>query len=91
MIIKGYRCYHSTGEVNNDWYRSVGLLNTGSRIVTAAYYNGQWGSHGGGNPYYAFSGFGTQEQEVTFYFDDGGYYSVQLKYCLNGAMKQLWN
>ena len=86
----GYRCYHSTGETNNQWYRNVGLLNTKERIVTGASFNGKMGAHRGSNPYFAFDGFGTGDQKVTFYFADGGRHEVLLKDCLNGSEKQIW-
>jgi len=85
-----YRCYHATGETNNQWYRNVGLLNTKNRIVKGASFNGKNGAHRGGNPYYAFDGFGTADQKVTFFFADGGEYKVTLKDCLSGANKQIW-
>jgi len=87
---EGYRCYHSTGETNNQYYRSVGLLNTKERIVTGASYGGRPGAHRGANPYFAFDGFGTGDQKVVFFFKDGGRHEVFLRDCLDGSQKQVW-
>lgn len=87
----GPRCYHATGEVNNPYYRNVGLLNTGGKIVSSALLNGIHGSHRGNNPYYAFDGLANPDQLVTFYFEDGSSYSVALRDCLNGNNKQFWS
>lgn len=87
----GYKCYHSTGETQNQYYRNVGLLNTNERVVSRATFNGREGAHRGANPYYAFDGYGTSNDYVTFYFTDGGNYRVQLKDCLDGSKKQYWS
>ena len=76
----GYKCFHQTSEVNS-YYRNVALLNTGSRIVKSAKFKGVNGAHRGGNPYYAFDGFGAGEDVVSFFFEDGGSFDVKLKDC----------
>lgn len=86
----GYKCYHATGETQNQHYRNVGLLNTNDKIVSRATFKGIEGAHRGNNPYYAFDVYGTVDDYVTFYFTDGGSYSVQLKYCLDGSKKKYW-
>ena len=73
------RCYHATTETQNQYYRSVGLLNTGGKIVTKAVYKGINGVNNGGDFYYTFDGYGTTSDQVTFYFQDGSSYSVSFK------------
>ncbi len=88
----GYVCYHATGETNNQYYRNVGLLNTNERIVTRATYNGITGRMQSSAPYFQFNGFGTANQQVTFYFADGGSsYSLPLSQCKDGSKKQIWS
>jgi hypothetical protein len=86
-----YKCYHATGEVWNPYYRNVGLFNTNNRIVKRAVFNGREGQHRGSNPYYAFDGYGTGNDQVTFYFEDGGSHSVYLQDCASGANKKYWS
>ena len=87
----GYKCFHSTGETSNNFYRNVGLLNTNDRIVKRAVFKGIEGAHRGANPYYAFDGFGTGNDQVTFFFQDGGSHSVLLRDCADGSNKQTWS
>ena len=87
----GYRCFHATGETNNAYYRNVGLLNTNGRLVTGAQFKGIWGQHRGPNPYWAFDGQGSNNDKVTFYFEDGGSFLVPLSSCASGADKKVWN
>lgn len=87
----GYRCYHATGETTNNYYRNVGLLNTKGRLVVNAEFKGIWGQHRGNNPYWAFDGFGTNDDFVTFYFENGGTHRVRLGDCASGADKQIWS
>lgn len=84
-------CYHASGEVNNEWYRNVGLLNTRGKIVKSAKLNGIDGSHRGENPYYAFNGRSSANDVVTFYFEDGSSHSVRISECRNGNDKQYWS
>ena len=87
----GYVCYHATGETNNPYYRNVGLLNVRNKLVVRATYNGMNGAHRGNNPYYAFDGFGREDQRVRFYFSDGTSHSVLLRDCRSGEKKQMWS
>jgi hypothetical protein len=84
-------CYHATGEVNNQYYHNVGLLNVGSRITTGATLNGVQGAHRGANPYYAFDVSASGNDQVVFRFQDGTTQSVFLRDCLNGAQKHMWS
>jgi hypothetical protein len=84
-------CYHATGEVNNEYYHNVGLLNVGSRITTGATLNGVQGAHRGANPYYAFDGSASGNDQVVFRFQDGTTHSVFLRDCLSGAQKHMWS
>jgi hypothetical protein len=83
-------CYHATGEVSNEWYRNVGLLNTNGRIVKRAVLNRKEGQHRGANPYFAFDGQAKSTDKVTFHFEDGTSHSVALSACKNGEKKRLW-
>jgi len=65
-------------------------LNTKEKIVTGGTFNGMPGAHRGANPYFAFDGFGTGDQMVTFFFKDGGRHEVFLRDCLDGSQKQIW-
>ena len=87
----GYKCYHATGETNNAYYRSVGLLNTEGRITNGALLNGINGVNYGSDLYYNLQGYGTGDDQVTFYFQDGGSYAVYLRDCLSGEDKQIWS
>jgi len=85
------KCYHATTETQNLYYRSVGLLNTGGKIVTKAVYKGINGVNNGGDFYYTFNGYGTNSDQVTFFFQDGTTYSVPLSNCLDNSNYQIWS
>ncbi|RNA10692.1 SCP-like extracellular [Brachionus plicatilis] len=87
----GYQCYHATGETNNNYYRNVGLFNTNDKLVVSAKYRGVNGAHRGNNGYWAFDGWGTGNDRVTFYFEDGTSHSVYLRDCKDGSKKQFWS
>jgi len=85
------KCYFADGETTNQYYRSVGLLNTGGKIVKSATFNGVNGANNGQDFYYNFNVFGTSKDQVNFYFQDGSSYSVAIGNCLSGAKKQMWS
>lgn len=89
----GPLCFYATGETNNEYYHKLGLLNTGSRIVSAARLNGMQGYHdGNNNPYFVFGGYASKSDQVTFEFEDGGEsVSLPLADCLSGADKKFWS
>jgi hypothetical protein len=91
MYEPGPVCYYASGEVNNNWYNNVGLLNTGAKIVNGAKINGKSGAHRGNNPYYAFDGHISKNSQVEFSFQDGSSTIVNLSECRNGANKQIWS
>jgi len=84
-------CYFSSGETNNEYWRNVALFNTGGQIVKSALLNGIWGTNDGNDPYFAFGGQSTDSELITFYFEDGSYYSVSVGKCQSGAQKQYWS
>jgi hypothetical protein len=85
-------CYYSTGETDNAWYRSVGLLNTaGRRVVSAVLDNGVVGQPDRSSPYFAFHGKSNADQRVSFAFDDGSSYQVAFSDCRDGSQKQYWS
>ncbi|CAF0889506.1 unnamed protein product [Brachionus calyciflorus] len=86
-----YQCYHSTGETNNSYYRNVGLFNTNGKLVVGAKFKGADGAHRGNNGYWAFDGYGTGDDQVNFYFQDGSNHAVFLRDCKNGSNKQIWS
>lgn len=87
----GYQCYHATGETNNNYYRNVGLFNTNEKLVVSAKFRGMNGAHRGNNGYWAFDGWGTGNDQVTFFFNDGSSHSVHLRDCKDGSQKQFWS
>jgi hypothetical protein len=83
-------CYYYDGIINNDYYRNVGLLNTGGKIVVSAKLDsGVSGQLDQFSPYFAFS-YAKSNQMVTFNFDDGSSYKLPFSSCLSGANKQVW-
>ena len=91
LNLNGPRCYYATGEINNAYYHNVGLLNTGGRIVKSATLKGATGAHRGANPYYAFDVVAYGDDQVTFYYEDGGSHTVYLRDCVDGTNKQMWS
>ena len=75
----GYKCFHATGETNNAYYRSVGLLNTAGRITNGASFNGVQDQNSGSDLNYELQSKGSSADKVTFTFRDGGSYSVYLR------------
>ena len=86
-----YECYHATGEVNNNYYRNVGLFNTNDKLVVAAQFKGINGQHRGSNGYWAFDGLGYGYDTVKFIFNDGSSHSVLLRECKDGSRKKYWS
>ena len=86
-----YKCYHATGEASNQYYRSITLLNTGSKILKGASLNGQQGTNYNVDSYFNLNVYATENDLVTFYFEDYSSYNVRLKDCINGSNKQLWS
>ena len=84
-----YECYYNDGW--SDWYHNVALLNTNDKIVGGATMKGINGAHRGSNPYWAFDGYATLDEVVTFYFEDGSTYNVKLADCKSGFSKQIWS
>jgi len=87
-----FQCYYKPGtETNNAYYRNIGILNTGSKIVTGATLGGQPGNHAGPNPYYAFTGRAIDiNEQVVFSFNDGSTHSVRFSDCKSVGSDQLW-
>ncbi|CAF1151781.1 unnamed protein product, partial [Brachionus calyciflorus] len=86
-----FQCFHSTGETDNSYYRNVGLFNTNGKLVVGAKFKGVNGAHRGNNGYWAFDGYGTDNDQVIFYFQDGSNHAVFLRDCKNGSNKQIWS
>lgn len=84
------KCYHATDETKNQYYRSVGLLNTGGKLVIKATFKGKNGANNGQDFYYSFSDPGTETDKVTFFFNDGTVYSVPLGDCISNPKYQIW-
>ena len=86
------QCYYKPGtETNNAYYRNIGILNTGSKIVTGATLGGQAGNHAGPNPYYAFTIRAIDvNEEVVFSFNDGSTHSVRFSDCKSVGSEELW-
>jgi hypothetical protein len=91
LITSGFKCYYATGETNNNYYRNVGLINTGGKITTSASINGKYGTGNKFNLYYAFNFYTSNTDVVTFYFNDGSSYKVALNNCASGSNKKYWN
>lgn len=86
-----YKCYYATDETNNNYYRNVGLINTGGKIVNDASINGQNGNKDQSNLYFTFNFYTSDSDVVTFYFGDGSSYDVTLSDCASGSNKKYWN
>uniref|UniRef100_A0A915KPA5 Uncharacterized protein n=1 Tax=Romanomermis culicivorax TaxID=13658 RepID=A0A915KPA5_ROMCU len=87
------QCFYKPGTgTTNAYYRNVGILNTGGKIVKGATVGGAAGSHAGDNPYYAFNlGRAINVTEiVTFTFDDGTTYSTPFSSCVDKGSEQLF-
>jgi len=87
-----FQCYYEPGTgTNNAYYRSIGLLNTGSKIVTGATLGGQLVNHAGPNPYYAFTGRAIDiNEQVIFSFNDGSTHSVRFSDCKSVGSRHRW-
>ncbi len=90
---KNFQCYYRPGsETTNAYYRNIGILNTGSKIVTGATLGGQPGNHDGPNPYYSFTGRAIDiNEEVVFTFNDGSTHSVRFSDCKSVGSEKRWN
>jgi len=88
-----YQCYYKPGTgTNNPYYRNIGLLNTGDKIVSRAVLAGRNGEHRGPNPYFAFDQGRPIDanEQVTFYFEDGSSHSVRFSACQDVGFEQQW-
>ncbi len=88
------QCFYKPGTgSNNPFFRNIGLLNTGAKIVTGATRGGRAGEHRGDNFYYAFDGQGQPmdaNEQVTFNFNDGSSHTVRFADCRDVGAEQLW-
>ena len=87
----GMKCFYRTSETNNPWYTSVGVFNTGAKLVERAELNGQSGQTNAFHPFFTFSTQSGKEDTVTFFFNDGTSFKSKLKDCSNGKDKQIWS
>ena len=88
---EGMRCFYRTSETNNPWYISVGVFNTGAKLVEKAELNGQIGKKNAFHPFFDFSRKSKKSDTVTFYFNDGSSFKSKLKDCASGKDKQTWS
>lgn len=67
-------CFYAPGYIEDSNYHELGLLNTGSRIVSGASLNGFLGEYDSkkSNLYYKFNVFADKSYNVTFQFEDIG-------------------
>lgn len=84
----GMQCYHRPHSDSSPYYTSVGLFNTGARIVKSAVLEGVQGTFNNpSNGYFDFNSGGRDlfhdNSEITFIFEDGGSVSFKLKECKN--------
>ncbi|OWA54713.1 hypothetical protein BV898_19114 [Hypsibius exemplaris] len=90
---EGPRCYYAPdSEMDNAWFRMVGVFNVGARMVTGATLNGVAGAFNGVQPYFAFQGgpIGGDGQ-VVFSFNDGSTFATLLRDCVREQAKQMWS
>jgi hypothetical protein len=86
-------CYYSPeGEKNNDYYKLLGLFNTGSKTVASASYNGVKANFNGVTSYLAFyNGPFNSDSKVTFTFTDGTTHTVKVSDCVKENSLKIWS
>jgi hypothetical protein len=86
-------CYYSPqSEQYNDWFKLLGLFNTGSRIVKSASINGVQANFNGQTSYLAFyNGPFNSDSRVKFTFTDGSTHEVKLNDCVREKANHIWS
>ncbi|CAF1421099.1 unnamed protein product [Adineta ricciae] len=90
----GPRCFHRPGSdsSHNEYYRCIGLLNTGGQIVISATIDDHRGKYMQSSPYFEFT-YGQKidgNKQIVFNLADGTTHKVYLRDCENQYNQQLW-
>lgn len=90
----GPLCYFRPTSGSHQYYASLGVFNTGGRVVQRAVAAGVNGGFQGGSGYFDFNGNGqplfTGDATVEFFFNDGSSNSFRLSDCRDGGNVHIW-
>jgi len=83
--------YRPTSPTNNQYYASLGVINTSGRLVQSATANGIQGQFESGSQWFDFNGSGLQgNAPVVFQFEDGSSASFTIGNCRAGGNVHIW-
>ena len=86
-------CYYApNSDLNNDYFKLLGLFNTAGKIVVSSSLNGNSGAFNGVQPYFAFSGGPIPSSStVQFHYQDGSSTTVNLADCVKQPLAHTWS